>query len=155
MELRMLRILAGDSSCLAERRARSTISTAINRSCRTTLSGGVAVLHKCANPVCGAQFRYLYQGRLFEVETQYFESESGNGRGKPRNGKGHIERYWLCDQCAVHIALRFDRGRGLVMVSSLEDFEEVVTTTVPQSGPKATTQVARVLIRPFKHKQEL
>jgi len=25
------------------------------------------VLHKCANPVCAAQFRYLHQGWLFEV----------------------------------------------------------------------------------------
>ena len=29
------------------------------------------MLHKCANPVWCAQFRYLHQGKLFEVEVQY------------------------------------------------------------------------------------
>ena len=40
-------------------------------------SQGVAVLHKCANPVCCAQFRYLNQGKLSEVEIQYVESNFG------------------------------------------------------------------------------
>jgi hypothetical protein len=107
------------------------------------------VLHKCANPVCRAQFRYLHQGRLLEVETQYFESPSVSGQGKVRNGKGHIERYWLCDQCVAHSVLRFDRRRGLLMVSG-GDSEGVVTTTVPQSSPKVAAEIARVdpTIRP-------
>ena len=50
------------------------------------------MLHKCANPVCCAQFRYLNQGKLFEVEIQYVESTLGDGQGKLGNGKGHVER---------------------------------------------------------------
>ena len=53
------------------------------------------MLHKCVNPVCAAQFRYLHEGRLFEVETQYCES-SFDRKSKQRNGRGHVERYWLC-----------------------------------------------------------
>jgi len=113
------------------------------------------VLHKCANPACSAEFRYLHQGRLFEVETQYFETPSGDGHGKPCNGKGHIERYWLCDQCVVHIALRFDRRKGLLVVSSLGDFEAGVTAVIPQSSPKAAAGIARVLIRPFTHRRRI
>jgi hypothetical protein len=85
------------------------------------------VLQKCANPVCCAQFRYLNQGKLFEVEIEYVESTLDDGQCKLGNGKGHIERCWLCDQCAAHIALRFDRRRGLVMVSSLGGSEEALT----------------------------
>ncbi len=113
-------------------------------------SQGVAVLHKCANPVCCAQFRYLHQGKLFELEIQYVESTLGDAQGKLGNGKGHIERCWLCDQCAAHIALRFDRRRGLVMVSSLGGSEEALTTAIPQSSPKAAAGIARVLIRPLE-----
>ena len=107
------------------------------------------MLQKCANPVCCAQFRYLNQGKLFEVEIEYVESTLDDGQGKLGNGKGHIERCWLCDQCAAHVALRFDRRRGLVMVSSLEGSEEAPTTAIPQSSPKAAG-IARVLIRPLE-----
>ena len=110
---------------------------------------GVAVLHKCANPVCCAQFRYLHQGKLFEVEIQYSESPSADNQGKPGNGKGHLERCWLCDQCAANIALRFDRQRGLVIVSLLSDSEEVVTA-ISQSSGKAAADIARVMIRPLE-----
>ena len=36
------------------------------------------------------------------------------------NGKGHVERCWLCDECAAHITLRCDARRGVVMVSRSE-----------------------------------
>ena len=85
------------------------------------------MLQRCANPVCCAQFRYLNQGKLFEVEIEYVESTLEDAQGKLGNGRGHIERCWLCDQCAAHIALRFDRRRGLVMVSSLGGSEEALT----------------------------
>jgi hypothetical protein len=72
------------------------------------------VLNKCANPACSAQFRYLHQGKLFEVEVQYAESPPSDRPTKPDNGKGHVERCWLCDDCAAHITLRFDALRGVV-----------------------------------------
>ncbi len=49
------------------------------------------MLHKCANPVCCAQFRYLHQGKLFELEIQYVESTLGDAQGKLGNGKGHSD----------------------------------------------------------------
>ena len=58
------------------------------------------MLHKCANPVCSAQFLYLPQGRLFEVEIQPFERFSIDGQGQfsPSEGTG----------CAL-LAMRFMR----------------------------------------------
>lgn len=116
---------------------------------RTTLSQGAVVLNKCANPVCGAQFRYLHQGKLFEVEVQYAESLASDGKTKPGNGKGHAERCWLCDECAAHVTLRFDARRGVVMVSSLTGSEEALTTASSQSNGGTAARIARVLVRPL------
>jgi hypothetical protein len=110
------------------------------------LSSRIRVLQECANPVCRAQFRYLHQGKLFEVEIQYFDSLSCAGKGEPGNGKGQIERCWLCDRCAAYIFLRFDRQRGVLMASSAGRFEEQLTL---ESNGRATAEIQRVLIRPL------
>jgi hypothetical protein len=114
---------------------------------RTPLSQGVVVLNKCANPVCSAQFRYLHQGKLFEVEVQYAESLTSDGQTKTGKGKGHAERCWLCDECAAHITLRFDSRRGVVIVSSLTGSEEALTTAFSQSNGGTAAGIARVLVR--------
>jgi len=105
------------------------------------------VLNKCANPVCSAQFRFLHQGKLFEVEVQYAESLTSDGQTKSGNGKGHVERCWLCDECAARITLRFDARRGVVMVSSLTGSEEALTTALSQSNGGTAAGIARVLVR--------
>ena len=112
-------------------------------------SRGVAVLNKCANPACSAQFRYLHQGKLFEVEIQYAESPTVDGQTKAVHGKGHAERCWLCDDCAAYVTLRFDTHRGEVMVSSFRSSEEIPTTLFTQSNGGPTARIARVLIRPL------
>ena len=63
------------------------------------------------------------------------------------NGKGHVERCWLCDECAAHITLRCDARRGVVMVSSLRGSEEPLTTASLQSNGGAAARIARVLVR--------
>jgi hypothetical protein len=40
-------------------------------------------------------FRYLPEGKLFEVETQYIGGPCG--KGSFSNGDRCIERCWLCD----------------------------------------------------------
>ena len=112
-------------------------------------SRGVAVLNKCANPACSALFRYLHQGKLFEVEIQYAESPAGGGQAKAVHGKGHAERCWLCDDCAAHVTLRFDSQRGEVMVSSFRSSEETLTTLFTQSNGGPAARIVRVLIRPL------
>jgi hypothetical protein len=107
------------------------------------------VLRKCANPVCCAQFRYLHQGKLFEIEAQYSESRQVDRQPEPGNSKAHIERWWLCDECAAHITLRFDRRQGLVMRHSVVGKDEVLTTTFAQSGGRTLLDVTRVLIWPL------
>ena len=107
------------------------------------------MLQKCVNPECDAQFRYLHQGKIFEVETQYLGSRAANPQGRPGNGKGHVERCWLCDRCAAHNILRFDADRGVVMFCALRNAEEAVETAILQSTPNAAGGMTRVLIRPL------
>jgi hypothetical protein len=105
------------------------------------------VLHKCANPACSAKFRYVQQGRLFEVETQYFGSPFVDERGKSREARKHVEHYWLCDRCAVHITLRFDQKLGLTTVSSITGAGQTLATAIPQARQIDLIGIARVLIR--------
>jgi hypothetical protein len=112
-----------------------------------TLSRGVAVLQECANPVCSAQFRHLNEGKLFEVEIQYSNTSTTNGQRELSNGNIHVERWWLCDGCALHTTLRFDRQHGLIMVHSLEGWDQVVTSAFQRSSQRAVAEVSRVLIR--------
>ena len=36
------------------------------------------MLNKCANEVCSAPFRWLREGKLFQVETEYFAGHSSS-----------------------------------------------------------------------------
>jgi hypothetical protein len=75
------------------------------------------MLYKCANESCNAPFRRLREGKLFQVETEFFvgrESSSTSGRkGRPSR---RVEHYWLCDACSPFVTLTFDRGRGVITV---------------------------------------
>ena len=68
---------------------------------------------KCANPSCGAVFRYLRGGRLFLLEmprsllTSVLSSpESGFGKGEFRSG----EYFWLCEECAKEMTITTDEN---------------------------------------------
>jgi hypothetical protein len=102
------------------------------------------VLHKCANPVCAAQFLYLHQGWLFEVEIHHFESLPGDSRAKSRNGNRDVERWWLCQPCAARVSLQFDPRLGMLMVSSAEGSRQVVTTAVQPSNPGTGAGISRI-----------
>ena len=72
---------------------------------------------KCANPLCGNQFHYLRDGRLFIVEVEEGGSLPASGpqlAGSKRARR--IEHYWLCDECAPTLTLAVDRQRGVVAV---------------------------------------
>lgn len=107
------------------------------------------MLRKCANPVCPNQFRYLHQGKLFEIEVEYAAGVPGNEQRATTNGTIQIERWWLCDDCMRYMTLRFDRRYGLVMAHSLIGSDEVVTTKLPESSVDTSGEISRILIRPL------
>ena len=62
------------------------------------------MLAKCANPICGAHFRYLNQGRIYNVPI--YENESKSCVWPQR-----IEHFWLCAQCSVTLTLVLKDGK--------------------------------------------
>lgn len=75
------------------------------------------MLYKCANEACNTPFRRLREGKLFQVETEYFPGRGpvSNMQRKARPAR-RIEHYWLCDACAPFVTLTFDRQRGVITV---------------------------------------
>jgi hypothetical protein len=55
------------------------------------------MVSKCANPVCSATFRYMHEGRLFQV---------GVGSAAPEPEKvATLERFWLCGECSTKMTV--------------------------------------------------
>ena len=73
------------------------------------------MLYKCANPVCAKPFRRLDEGKLFQVEMEYFPASERYALPAKRGRmlRHHIERYWLCDSCSSTLTLTFEQGRGI------------------------------------------
>jgi len=73
------------------------------------------VLSQCANTQCSRPFLRLREGKLFLVETgdeakpRYTRAV---GQPRVRELQRRIERFWLCDQCAVCWTLIYDREQG-------------------------------------------
>lgn len=72
------------------------------------------MLAKCANPECSAPFRYLHQGKLFQIEVDAGEgplTRSGLTlvKGKPPQ---RVEYFWLCDTCARTMTMAYQKGAG-------------------------------------------
>jgi hypothetical protein len=77
------------------------------------------MLAKCANPICGAHFRYLSQGRVFNVPL--YEEICKNGtfedatKPKSRPRLQRVELYWLCANCLLTMKLILRRGKVEVL----------------------------------------
>lgn len=52
------------------------------------------MLSKCANPACLARFRYLREGKIFNIEIK------APGDAEVARFKDKIEHFWLCESCA-------------------------------------------------------
>ncbi len=70
------------------------------------------MLSKCANPACGASFRYLHQGRIFSM---LLSPEPNGAHAVWDHELEHpIERYWLCEVCAQTMTVCRIDGRVVV-----------------------------------------
>jgi hypothetical protein len=73
------------------------------------------VVSKCSNPGCSRPFRYLHEGRLFRVETE-FPTEASSGFDHENDGKRasrHVEFYWLCAECSHTTTIHYDPEVGV------------------------------------------
>jgi hypothetical protein len=72
------------------------------------------MLSHCANAQCSKPFLRLREGKLFLVETG--RAKPGDSEAPPflhRQPQRHVERYWLCDQCAAVWTLIHDKEQGI------------------------------------------
>lgn len=60
------------------------------------------MLSKCANPLCFTPFRYLHEGRIFNIEIK---DGAADLRAQPR-----IEHFWLCESCARLLKVVWEDG---------------------------------------------
>lgn len=71
------------------------------------------VVNKCANPSCGASFRYLRGGKLFLLDLH--RPSFGSGPGSAPVEKRAVEYFWLCDRCSSELTVTVDgNGRAAV-----------------------------------------
>lgn len=78
------------------------------------------MLSRCANAQCSKPFLKLREGKLFLVETERL-TKPGESAVPPfvraRQQQRCVEHYWLCDDCAKHWTLVYDRERGIALAA--------------------------------------
>ncbi len=77
------------------------------------------MLSQCVNSKCGRPFLKLREGKLFLVETERV-TKPGESAAPPfvraRQQPRCVEHYWLCDDCAAHWTLVYDRANGIALI---------------------------------------
>jgi hypothetical protein len=86
------------------------------------------MLSKCANPGCSQPFRYLGEGRLFQVERVLSPDSGGKATRK-------IEHYWLCDGCSRAMRIGVLENEALLIYSDPDG-------TVNKTSPVDTVHAA-------------
>lgn len=71
------------------------------------------MLSKCANPGCSELFRYLGEGRLFQVERT-INHEAGAKSSR------RIEHYWLCARCSQSMRIGMLENEALIIYSDAD-----------------------------------
>ncbi len=95
------------------------------------------MISHCANPGCSAPFRYLREGKLFQL---YTDPEPGTGEGTETSRR--LQYYWLCGNCAASITLLFERKNGAVTVRLKHPGE---SGGIPMSASEGETIEARAI----------
>ena len=76
------------------------------------------MLSHCANTRCHKPFLRLREGKLFLVETDRLTKPGAPSTPpfvRARQQQRQVEHYWLCDECAAHWTLVYDRERGVAL----------------------------------------
>lgn len=73
------------------------------------------MLSRCANPACGAPFRYLKEGAVYIAEwaNEGDTCELGNPAGSLNGRWSRREMYWLCSNCNRSLLLIANGGQVL------------------------------------------
>lgn len=82
------------------------------------------MLSRCANPACGAPFRYLKEGTVYMAEWPKEGDACALTRvpGPLARSQGRREMFWLCSACNRSLTLMAD-GKGVVTARRNEVLE--------------------------------
>src|ERR1700723_3046451 len=98
------------------------------------------MLSQCANPQCSKPFLRLCEGKLFLVETDR-ATKAGEPSVPPfaraRQQQRCVEHYWLCEGCATHWTLVYDRARGVVLAALRRPVLRAAATAGDSAGAVA------------------
>jgi len=72
------------------------------------------MLSKCANPECNTPFRYLREGKLFQIDVNGTDVRPAGPKLVDKRLPRRIEYFWLCGPCSAILTLVFQSGRGVV-----------------------------------------
>lgn len=89
------------------------------------------MLSTCANLACSTPFRRLREGKLFQVETEYFDRNRTTHSVRKERVLRRVEHYWLCDECSPFVTLTFDRVRGVIAVPLPDGTGEKTVKVLP------------------------
>lgn len=88
------------------------------------------MLAKCANPICGAHFRYLKQGRIYNVPIYNADERSSMWPQR-------VEHFWLCSNCCVTLTLVWRNGRAGVQ----ERYPLLTDGHAPEGKPESPLSI--------------
>jgi hypothetical protein len=112
--------------------------------------GEVEMLSQCANSQCSKPFLKLREGKLFLVETGRPERPGHfktDGVFHARAIQPRIERFWLCDECAILWTLIHDRQQGILLAPLRKP---MATVPLPAEGSRKRPGLA-LLTRAWRH----
>jgi hypothetical protein len=72
---------------------------------------GSMMVSRCANPSCGAKFKYLHEGRLY-----HFMLNDRKAGPSTNDLAATVPFWWLCFRCCLSMALIPDRRCGVTLV---------------------------------------
>ena len=81
------------------------------------------MLSKCANPHCSNMFRYLYEGKLYLIESCQPKTRR-NDSSRLTSESRRLEYAWLCSSCCHYLSIRFDQELGVVVVRKSEPIQD-------------------------------
>jgi hypothetical protein len=76
------------------------------------------MLSKCANPACSTAFRYMREGKLFEIDNKSGQefSSAGDSNAGQRKAIRKVEFFWLCGQCSAELTVVHDEKKGVAII---------------------------------------
>jgi hypothetical protein len=75
------------------------------------------MMSKCANPICSSVFRYLREGKLFQIPAAKIRRVSGPQRIDAPKISARDEFFWLCGNCCKELTIAVDPVYGVQTVS--------------------------------------